>query len=139
MVVPAEEGGSVPLEDGLLICGQIATVLIGAFPMVKWITRTFGGALETVGRHLGMNEDAAAGMVANLANNIAMFNIFEKMDPKGKLLNVAFCLRGLRLRRPPRFTAGANPEMIFPVVVRKLVAGITASHPRELPRADAAR
>ena len=35
MVVPAEEGGSIPLEDGLLICGQIATVLIGAFPMVK--------------------------------------------------------------------------------------------------------
>ena len=127
MVVPAEEGGSVPLEDGLLICGQIATVLIGAFPMVKWITRTFGGALETVGRHLGMNEDAAAGMVANLANNIAMFNIFEKMDPKGKLLNVAFTVSAAFVFGDHLgFTAGANPEMIFPVVVGKLVAGITA-------------
>ena len=127
MVVPAEEGGSVPLEDGLLICGQIATVLIGAFPMVKWITRTFGGALEAVGRHLGMNEDAAAGMVANLANNIAMFNIFEKMDPKGKLLNVAFTVSAAFVFGDHLgFTAGENPEMIFPVVVGKLVAGITA-------------
>ena len=127
MVVPAEEGGSIPLEDGLLICGQIATVLIGAFPMVKWITRTFGGALEAVGRHLGMNEEAAAGMVANLANNIAMFNIFEKMDPKGKLLNVAFTVSAAFVFGDHLgFTAGANPEMIFPVVVGKLVAGITA-------------
>lgn len=127
MVEPAEEGGRVPLEDGLLICGQIATVLIGAFPMVKWITRTFGGALEKIGKHLGMNEEGAAGMVANLANNIAMFNIMDKMNPKGKLLNVAFTVSAAFVFGDHLgFTAGANPEMIFPVVVGKLVAGITA-------------
>lgn len=66
-------------------------------------------------------------MVANLANNIAMFNIFEKMDPKGKLLNVAFTVSAAFVFGDHLgFTAGANPEMIFPVVVGKLVAGITA-------------
>ncbi|MEG1602621.1 MAG: ethanolamine utilization protein EutH [Cloacibacillus sp.] len=127
MVEPEEKGGLVPLESGLLVCGQIATVLIGAFPMVKWITRTFGKALEKVGEHLGMNEDAAAGMVANLANNIAMFNLFDKMNPKGKLLNVAFTVSAAFVFGDHLgFTAGANPDMIFPVVVGKLVAGVTA-------------
>ena len=38
--------GSRGLDIGLLTCGQIAIVLIGAFPMVEWITRTFGKPLE---------------------------------------------------------------------------------------------
>ena len=127
MVEPETEGAMIPLESGLLICGQISTVLIGAFPMVKWITRTFGKPVEAVGRRLGMNEDGAAGMVANLANNIAMFNIFDKMDPKGKLLNVAFSVSAAFVFGDHLgFTAGANHEMIFPVVVGKLTAGITA-------------
>ena len=69
--------GSRGLDSGLLTCGQIAIVLIGAFPMVEWITRTFGKALEKIGAALGMNEAGSAGMVANLANNIAMFNIIR--------------------------------------------------------------
>ena len=36
-----------------------------------------------LGGALGINEQASAGMVANLANNIAMFNILGEMDPEG--------------------------------------------------------
>lgn len=127
MVDADKNDGVVPLESGLLVCGQIAIVLIGAFPMVKWITRTFGGALEKVGKLLGMNEEGSAGMVANLANNIAMFNIMDKMNPKGKLINVAFAVSAAFVFGDHLgFTAGANPQMIFPVVVGKLVAGVTA-------------
>lgn len=115
------------LDSGLLTCGQIGIVLIGAFPMVEWITRTFGGALKKVGGLLGMNEAGSAGMVANLANNIAMFNIMGDMNPKGKLLNVAFAVSAAFVFGDHLgFTAGNNPDMIFPVIVGKLVAGITA-------------
>ncbi|WP_297718329.1 ethanolamine utilization protein EutH [Intestinimonas sp.] len=119
--------GSRGLDSGLLTCGQIAIVLIGAFPMVEWITRTFGKALEKVGAALGMNEQGSAGMVANLANNIAMFNIMGEMNPKGKLLNVAFSVSAAFVFGDHLgFTAGNNPDMIFPVIVGKLVAGVTA-------------
>ena len=115
------------LDSGLLTCGQIGIVLIGAFPMVEWITRTFGGALKKVGGLLGMNEAGSAGMVANLANNIAMFNIMGDMNPKGKLLNVAFAVSAAFVFGDHLgFTAGNNPDMIFPVIVGKLVAGVTA-------------
>ena len=66
-------------------------------------------------------------MVANLANNIAMFNILHEMNPKGKLLNIAFAVSAAFVFGDHLgFTAGVNKEMIFPVIVGKLVAGITA-------------
>lgn len=95
--------------------------------MVKWITKTFGRALNAVGKKLGMDENGSTGLVATLANNIAMFNIMDKMNPKGKLLNVAFAVSAAFVFGDHLgFTAGVNSEMIFPVIVGKLVAGITA-------------
>ena len=119
--------GSRGLDSGLLTCGQIAIVLIGAFPMVEWITRTFGKPLEKIGAALGMNEQGSAGMVANLANNIAMFNIMGEMNPKGKILNVAFAVSAAFVFGDHLgFAAGNDAQMIFPMIAGKLVAGVTA-------------
>lgn len=127
IMVEADADGVIPLESGLLTCGQISIVLIGAFPMVKWITNTFGGALEKIGKALGMDETGSAGLVATLANNIAMFNIMGDMNPKGKLINVAFAVSAAFVFGDHLgFTAGVNSEMIFPMIIGKLVAGITA-------------
>ena len=127
MSIKDEVTGLSPLDSGLLTCGQIGIVLIGAFPMVKWITKTFGGVLSKIGSALGMNDKPSAGLVATLANNIAMFNIMGEMNPKGKLLNVAFAVSAAFVFGDHLgFTAGNEPDMIFPVVIGKLVAGITA-------------
>lgn len=127
MVESEEEGALVPLEEGLLVCGQIAIVLIGAFPMVKWLTRTFGKVLGRLGKKLGMNESGSAGLVATLANNIAMFNLFGEMNPKGKLLNVAFAVSASFVFGDHLgFTAGVDQEMVFPMILGKLTAGVTA-------------
>ena len=127
IMVEEDADGVIPLESGLLVCGQIAITLSGAFPMVLWIQRTFKGPLSAVGKALGMNDQATTGMIANLANNIAMFNILGDMDPKGKLLNCAFAVSAAFVFGDHLgFTAGANKEMIFPMIVGKLVAGITA-------------
>lgn len=127
MAIKDEVTGISPLDSGLLTCGQIGIVLIGAFPMVKWITKTFGGVLGKLGSALGMNDKGSAGMVANLANNIAMFNIMGEMDPKGKLLNVAFAVSAAFVFGDHLgFTAGVNQNMVTPVIIAKLVGGITA-------------
>ena len=41
MVEPAVEGGVSPLQDSILIIGNITLVLAGAFPMMLWFTKTF--------------------------------------------------------------------------------------------------
>ena len=115
------------LAGGLLTCGIIAITLAGAYPMVKFVTDHFGKALEKVGSALGMNAAGSAGMVANLANNIAMFNLLKDMNPKGKLLNCAFAVSAAFVFGDHLgFCAGNNPDMIFPMIVGKLVAGILA-------------
>ena len=74
-----------------------------------------------------MDENGSAGMVATLANNIAMFNIMGDMNPKGKLLNVAFAVSAAFVFGDHLgFTAGVNQSMVTPVILGKLVGGITA-------------
>ncbi len=40
----------------------------------------------------GMNEVGSAGLIATLANNIAMFNMIGDMNEKSKILNIAFAV-----------------------------------------------
>ena len=119
--------GMDPITDAFMVVGEIAVVLAGAFILVHLLTKYLGGPLGRVGGLLGMNKDAAAGMVATLANNIAMFQIMKNMDDRGKVINVAFAVSAAFVFGDHLgFTAGVNKDMIFPMVVGKLVGGITA-------------
>jgi ethanolamine transporter len=119
--------GMDPIGSAFTVVGSIAVVLAGAFTLVHLLTKYLGGPLEKVGGLLGMNKDAAAGMLATLANNIAMFSILKNMDNRGKVINVAFAVSAaFTFGDHLGFTAGVNKDMIFPMVVGKLVGGITA-------------
>ena len=106
---------------------DIAIVLAGAFPLVYVITKVFKKPLMGLGKVLGMNEVAAAGLVASLANSIPMFGMMKDMDDRGKVLNVAFAVSAAFVFGDHLgFTAGFNQDMIIPMIVGKLVGGITA-------------
>lgn len=119
--------GLAPLSEGFQTVGSIAIVLAGAFPLVHVITRVFRKPLLKLGSLLGMNDKAAAGMVATLANNIPMFGMLHEMDPRGKVINVAFAVSAAFVFGDHLgFTAGFDETMIFPMIVGKLVGGVTA-------------
>ncbi len=122
-----EGKGLAPITEAFNTIGSIAVVLAGAFSLVHLMTKYLGQPLEKVGGLLGMNKVAAAGLVATLANNIAMFSIIKDMDNRGKVINVAFCVSAaFTFGDHLGFTAGVNKTMIFAMVVGKLVGGITA-------------
>lgn len=109
------------------VIGYIACVLLGAYPMVFLLSRWFEKPLMRVGSLLKMNNNAAAGMVATLANNIPMFGMLNKMDDRGKVINVAFAVSAaFTFGDHLGFTAANMPGMIFAVIVGKLVGGVTA-------------
>lgn len=119
--------GMNPISEGFEVVADIAIVLAGAFPLVYVITKVFKKPLMGLGKVLGMNEMAAAGLVASLANSIPMFGMMKDMDDKGKVLNVAFAVSAAFVFGDHLgFTAGFNQDMIFPMIVGKLVGGITA-------------
>lgn len=119
--------GIAPVTEGIEVVGDSALTLAGAFCLVAVITRVFNKPLMKLGKVLGMNEIAAAGMVATLANNIPMFQMLKDMDRRGKIINVAFAVSAsFILGDHLGFTAGVAKEMIFPMMVGKIVGGITA-------------
>ena len=119
--------GMAPASEAIETVGQIALVLAGAFPLVHVLTRLLRRPLGAVGRRLGVNDTAAAGFLASMANSIAMFGMVKKMDRRGKVLNIAFSVcAAFVFGDHLGFTAGFAPEMLVPVIVGKLTGGVAA-------------
>ena len=119
--------GGVPLEVGLLLVGLIAIVLAGAFPMILFLNRRLGNLMTKAGEWAGINGEASTGLLTQLASSIPVWSVLGGMNRRGKLLNVAFAVSGsFVLGDVLAFTGGANPEMVFPVIVAKFSGGVFA-------------
>lgn len=119
--------GMAPIEDGFLTVGAIAIVLAGAFPLVFLVTKLLRRPLMKLGRLLGINEVAAGGLIASLANSIATFGMVKDMDNRGKVVNIAFAVSAAFVFGDHLgFTAGFAPEMLPAVIVGKLAGGVSA-------------
>ena len=119
--------GMAPIEDGFLTVGAIAIVLAGAFPLVFVLTKLLKKPLLGLGKLLGINDTAAAGLIASLANSIATFGLVKDMDHRGKVVNIAFAVSAAFVFGDHLgFTAGFAPEMLPAMIAGKLAGGITA-------------
>ena len=119
--------GMAPISDGFETVGQIAIVLAGAFPLVFVLTKLLKRPLLGLGNLLGINDAAAAGLVASLANSIATFGMVKDMDRRGKVVNIAFAVSAAFVFGDHLgFTAGFAPTMIPAMIVGKLLGGISA-------------
>lgn len=119
--------GITPIEEGFLTVGAIAIVLAGAFPLVAVLTRLLRKPLLKLGITLGINETAAAGLLASLANSIASFTLIKDMDDRGKVVNIAFAVSAAFVFGDHMgFTAGFAPQMLPAMIAGKLVGGISA-------------
>lgn len=107
--------------------GYIGIMLAGAFPMVYLIRKYFSKPLEAVGGKIGLSAVGSAGLLATIANILAMFTLVRSMPPKDKVINIAFgvCAAFL-LGDHLSFTANFQPTIILPVILGKLLAGVIA-------------
>ncbi len=119
--------GMAPLSEGFATVGSIAIVLAGAFPLVYTLTKLLRKPLLRLGKLLKINDTAAAGLIASLANSIAAFGMVKDMDERGKVVNLAFAVSAAFVFGDHLgFTAGFAPEMLPAVIVGKLVGGVSA-------------
>ncbi len=119
--------GLAPIGEGFQTVGSIAIVLAGAFPLVSVVTRLLRKPLTRAGRYLGINDAAAAGLIASLANAIATLGMVKDMDNRGKVINIAFAVSAAFVFGDHLgFTAGFAPEMLPAMIVGKLTGGVTA-------------
>ena len=119
--------GMAPIEEGFMTAGAIAIVLAGAFPLVFVVTKLLKKPLMKFGHLLGVNDTAAAGLIATLANSIATFGMAKDMDDRGKVVNIAFAVSAAFVFGDHLgFTAGFAPELLPAMIVGKLAGGISA-------------
>ena len=119
--------GLAPVEEAFRTVGTIALVLAGAFPLVFVLTKLLNKPLLKLGSLLGINDEAAAGLIASLANSIATFGMVKEMDSRGKVVNIAFAVSAAFVFGDHLgFTAGYAPELLPAVIVAKLTGGIAA-------------
>lgn len=136
--------GMVSVEEGFYTAGSIAIILAGAFPLVYALTRLLKKPLMRFGRLLKVNETAAAGLIATLANSIATFQMVKDMDSRGKTVNIAFAVSAAFVFGDHLgFTAGFAPQLLPAMIAGKLAGGISAifvaillsRYPKRSPRA----
>lgn len=120
--------GLAPITDGFNTVGTIAIVLAGAFPMVYVVTKLLRKPLLRFGKRLGINDAAAAGLIATLANSIATFGMVKEMNPRGKVVNIAFAVSAAFVFGDHLgFAAGFAPEILPALILGKLAGGVSAA------------
>jgi len=119
--------GMDPIGPQLEIIGIIGITLAGAYPFVYFITTKLSKPLSNIGKLLSVNEVAVGGIIAALANSIPTFGMVKDMDPRGKVIAIAFSVPAVAaLGDQLGYTSANCPEVILPMIVGKIVAGIIA-------------
>ncbi|SDI42331.1 ethanolamine utilization protein EutH [Alteribacillus bidgolensis] len=105
--------------------GYIGIMLAGAFPMVYLLQKYAGNKLESIGSKIGLSKEGSAGLIATIANILAMFKLVRNMRPKDKVINISFAVcAAFLLGDHLSFTANFQPTLILPIIIGKLAAGV---------------
>jgi ethanolamine transporter len=111
----------------LEISGYICVMLAGAFPMVYLIRKYFEKPLQRLGSIFGFSSIGSAGLLASMANLLAMFRLFREIPPEDKVKNMAFAVCACWiLGDHVSFTANFQPNLLVILMIGKMAGGIRA-------------
>ena len=118
---------TAPLMESASTVFTICITLAGTFPLIAIISKILKKPLSALGRKLELDDTSVVGLIATLANSIATMESADKMNRKGRVLNLAFAVSAAFVFGDHlAFTLSDQGEYIIPVIIGKLVAGITA-------------
>ena len=118
---------TAPLMESAATVFTICITLAGTFPLIAIISKILKKPLSALGKKLELDDTSVVGLIATLANSIATMESADKMNRKGRVLNLAFAVSAAFVFGDHlAFTLSYNGKYIIPVIIGKLVAGITA-------------
>ena len=118
---------TAPIKESALTVFLICITLAGTFPLIAIISKLLKKPLSALGRKLDLDDASVVGLIATLANSIATMESADRMNRKGRILNLAFAVSAAFVFGDHlAFTLSYNSEHIVAVIVGKLVAGISA-------------
>ena len=108
----------------LEIAGYIGILLAGAFPMVYAVRVYLAKPLGAFGRKVGISTEGSAGLLATMANIIAMYHLVKTMPARDKVINIAFAVCAAFLFGDHlAFTANFQPNLAVPLIREDQIVG----------------
>lgn len=118
---------TAPITDSAVTVFTICITLAGTFPLIAIISKLLKKPLSALGKNLKLDDASVVGLIATLANSIATMESADKMNRKGRVMNLAFAVSAAFVFGDHlAFTLSFNEAHILAVIIGKLVAGITA-------------
>ncbi len=118
---------TAPLMESASIVFTICITLAGTFPLIAIISRMLKKPLSALGKKFDLDDTSVMGLIATLANSIATLESADRMNRKGRIINLAFAVSAAFVFGDHlAFTLSYNSKYIIAVIVGKLVAGTTA-------------
>ena len=115
------------LEAGAMVCLNASAVMSGAFPLMFIISKLLKRPCAYLGKLMGINDVSAVGFISSLATSATTFEMMERMDKKGVILNSAFATSGAFVFAGHlAFTLAFNENYVFPMIIGKIISGICA-------------
>ncbi len=115
------------IEEGAMVCVNATIVMTGMFPVLNIVSRIFKKPLVSIGKKIDMDELGILGIVSQLATNLTALGTMNQMNKKSIMLNSAFTVSAsFTFVGHLAFTMAFNDEYIVPVIVGKLISGISA-------------
>ena len=118
---------TAPIKESALTVFLICITLAGTFPLIAIISKLLKKPLSALGRKLDLDDTSVVGLIATLANSIATMESADRMNRKGRILNLAFAVSAAFVFGDHLgFTAGFAPEMLPAMILGKLAGGVCA-------------
>ncbi len=115
------------ITRALEVAGYIGIMLAGAFPMVYLLQKIMSKAVGRSKIFSGRNADLFSGILAAAANILALFAMVKDLQPREKVLCIAFGVCGAFMFGDHlAFTANFQPNLIVPVLLGKTAGGFLA-------------
>ena len=120
--------GMTNILEGFEIVANIGIILAGVFPLIFVISKVLGKVFRKLGNILKINDVSVMGFISSLANSIPTFEMAEKMDKKGIIMNMAFAVSGSFVFGDHlAFTMAFDKSFVGAMIAGKLISAITAT------------
>lgn len=115
------------INNAMDIIINIMCIMAGALPLFSILKKLLAPVLRKMGARLCVNETSAFGLLTTIGTSVPTYEMMDKMDKKGIVLNAAFSVSAsFTFVDHLAFTVSFNESYIAPMIVAKLISGVCA-------------
>ena len=114
-----------PVLEAMGVVCSISVFLLGSLPITMLLQKLLQRPFTWIGRRIGLDSVSMTGFLITCVSPLPTLALMKDMNPKGKLLNVAFMVSGASaIGAHLAFVNSVEPEMTGALLGSKLLGGL---------------